>query len=156
MNIRKPINYIAQKILYLFVKAEILPGKIEQLHINPDIPVVYVLDARDWSNLLVLQAECERQGLPLPMDYISSENLKSWHCVYTIAPRQSFISWLQKQPKRSRMLRGIIEILRDNPGQEIQFLPVTVFWGRPVAIQKHWLAVLFADSWGLASRTRKL
>ncbi|RDH86044.1 MAG: glycerol-3-phosphate 1-O-acyltransferase [endosymbiont of Galathealinum brachiosum] len=156
MNIRKSINFVARKVLYLFVKAETLPNKIEQLNINPDVPVVYVLDARAWSNLLVLETECENQGLASPIDHISSENLKSWHSVYTIAPRQPFRTWLQKQPKRSRMLRGIVEILRENPEQEIQFVPVTVFWGRPVAIQKHWLAVLFADSWGLASRTRKL
>ncbi len=156
MNIRKFIDYIARKILYIFVKAEILPGKIEQLHINPDVPVIYVLDARAWSNLLVLETECERHGLPSPIDHIPSDDLKSWHCVYTIAPRQPFRTWLQKQPKRSRMLRGIIEVLRDNPQQEIQFVPVTVFWGRPIAIQKHWLTVLFSDSWGLASRTRKL
>jgi glycerol-3-phosphate O-acyltransferase len=156
MNIRKSINYIARKILYLFVKAEILPNKIEQLHINLDAPVIYVLDARAWSNLLVLETECDHQGLPSPIDRIPSDDLKAWHSVYTIAPRQPFRTWLQKQPKRSRMLRGIVEIMRENPNQEIQFVPVTVFWGRPVAIQKHWLEVLFADSWGLAGRTRKL
>ncbi|KAG1652829.1 Glycerol-3-phosphate acyltransferase [Nymphon striatum] len=52
------------------------------------------------------------------------------------------------------MLRGIIETLHDYPDQEIQFIPVQIFWGRPVATQKHWLQVLFSDSWGLASRTR--
>ncbi len=156
MNIRKPINYIARKILYLFIKAEILPNKIEQLHINPDVPVIYVLDARAWSNLLVLETECEHYGLPSPIDCIPSDELKAWHSVYTIAPRQPFRTWLQKQPKRSRMLRGIVEILRENPDQEIQFIPVTVFWGRPVSIQKHWLQILFADSWGFAGRTRKL
>jgi len=156
MNIRKTINYIARKILYLFVKAEILPSKVEQLHINPEVPVIYVLDARAWSNLLVLETECERQSLPSPIDRIPSGDLKAWHSVYTIAPRQPFRTWLQKQPKRSRMLRGIVEILRENPDRQIQFVPVTVFWGRPVAIQKHWLEVLFADSWGLAGRTRKL
>lgn len=156
MNIRKPINYIARKILYLIVKTEVLPNKIETLHINPDLPIVYVLEARAWSNLLVLEAECARLGLPSPTNRISSADLRAWHSVYTIAPRQPFKSWLQKLPKRSRMLRGIVEILRDFPEQEIQFVPVSVFWGRPVAVQKHWLEVLFADSWGLAGRTRKL
>jgi len=137
MNIRRLVNFIARKILYLFVKTEILPNKIEQLHINPDAPVIYVLDARAWSNLLVLETECERYGLPSPIDHIPLEELRAWHSVYSIAPRQPFRTWLQKQPKRSRMLRGIVEILRENPDQEIQFVPVTIFWGRPVAIQKH-------------------
>ncbi|MCW9012449.1 MAG: glycerol-3-phosphate 1-O-acyltransferase PlsB [Gammaproteobacteria bacterium] len=156
MSIRRGINYVARKILYLWVKSEAVPARAELLNINPDIPVIYVLDARAWSNLLVLEAECDRLNVPSPIDRIPSELLAAWHSVYTIAPRQPFKAWLQKQPKRSRMLRGIVEILRENPEQDIQFLPVTVFWGRPVATQKHWLTLLFADSWGLAGRTRKL
>jgi glycerol-3-phosphate O-acyltransferase len=156
MSVRLAINYFARKLLYLMVKAETLPSNISQLHINPDHPVIYVLEARSWSNLLVLQTECERLGLPSPLSRISAPHLKSWHSVYTIAPRQPFKSWVLKQPKRSRMLRGIVEIQRDHPDEDIQFIPVSIFWGRPVAKQKHWLTVLFADSWGIASRTRKL
>ena len=155
MNIRKPFNYIARKSLYLAVKTEVVPANIERLSINPDAPVIYVLEARDWTNLLVLEAECERLGLPSPLSRIPEPGLDAWHSVYSVAPRQPFKAWLQKQPKRSRMLRGIVEVLRDNPDMEIQFIPVSVFWGRSVAIQKHWLQMLFADSWGIAGRTRK-
>jgi len=156
MSISKPIHYLARKILYLWVKTNVLPSPIDQLGIKPDIPVIYVLETRSWSNLLVLETECNRLKIPTPLDRLSpSPQLNAWHSVYTIAPRQPFKSWLKKQPKRSRMLRGIVEILRDNPEQEIQFIPVSVFWGRPVATQKHWLHLLFADSWRLASGFRK-
>ena len=158
MSLRKPINFIARKILYLWVRTEVLPGKLEQLDIDPEKPIIYVLEARAWSNLLVLEMECERQGLLSPLDRIALPEipqLKAWHSVYSVAPRQPFKAWLQKLPKRSRMLRGIVEILRDYPDQEIQFIPVSVLWGRPVGKQKHWLQILFADSWGLAGRTRK-
>lgn len=154
MSLRKPINYFFRKVLYLWVKTEIIPTTIKQLDINPELPVIYVLETRSWSNLLILEEQCKHLGLPDPLNRISAPELQAWHSVYTIAPRQPFKAWLQKEPKRSRMLRGIIEILRDYPEQEIQFIPVSVFWGRPVATQKHWLQVLFADSWALAGRTR--
>lgn len=156
MSIRLTINYLARKMLYLVVRTDVLPSSIEQLQINPELPVVYVLESRSWSNLLVLEAECAHLGLPSPLSRISSPQLKAWHCVYTVAPRQPFKAWLLKQPKRSRMLRGIVEIQREYPEEDIQFVPVSIFWGRPVAKQKHWLAVLFADSWQFAGRTRKL
>ncbi len=156
MSIGKPLNFLARKILFLWVKTEIIPTDIDQLDIKSDTPVVYVLETRSWSNLLILETECGRLGIPAPLKKIASAQLNAWHSVYTIAPRQPFKSWLQKQPKRSRMLRGIVEILRDNPEMEIQFVPVSVFWGRPVATQKHWLQVLFADSWRLAHGLRKL
>ena len=156
MSIRLTINYFARKALYLVVKTETLPSSIDQLQINPERPVIYVLEARSWSNLLVLQAECARLGLPSPLSRISAPHLKAWHSVYTVAPRQPFKSWVLSKLKRSRMLRGIVEIQRDHPDEDIQFIPVSIFWGRPVAKQKHWLTVLFADSWGIAGRTRKL
>ena len=155
MSLRQTINYPFRKLLYLWVRTEALPNPIDTLDINPEIPVIYVMDSRAWSNLLVLESECDRLGLPSPLRRIASPELQAWHSVYTIAPRQPFKAWLNKLPKRSRMLRGIVEILRDYPDQEIQFIPVSIFWGRPVATQKHWLQVLFADSWRLAGRTRR-
>ena len=154
MSLRSRLNKISRKILYLWVKTEVIPADIKTLDIKPEIPVIYVLETRSWSNLLVLEEKCIELGLPEPLNKINANELDAWHSVYTIAPRQPFKAWLENQPKRSRMLRGIIEILRDNPEQEIQFIPVQIFWGRPVATQKHWLQVLFADSWALAGRTR--
>jgi len=156
MNIKSPFNYIARKFLYLLVKTDIYPSSLDQLDIDPELPVVYVLDARAWSSLLVLETECQRLKLPSPLNRINAPLLSSWHSVYTIAPRQPFKAWLKKLPKRSRMLRGIIEVLRENPEQKIQFIPVSIIWGRSVAKKKHWLSVLFSDSWNLAGRTRKL
>ena len=154
MTFRKIFNHFSRKILYLWVKTEVIPTHIKQLEINPELPLIYVLETRFWANLLLLEEQCKRLGLPDPLKRIAAPELNAWHSVYTIAPRQPFKAWLQKQPKRSRMLRGIVEILRDYPEQEIQFVPVSIFWGRPVATQKHWLQVLFADSWGLVGRSR--
>jgi glycerol-3-phosphate O-acyltransferase len=155
MGILSPLNLVARKILYLAVKAEVLPGDKERLGIDPSLPVVYVLDSRAWSNLLVLEAECDRLGLPLPTSKISTRYLRKLHSIYTVAPKQPFKAWLKKQPKRSKALRSMIKALAEHPEEIIQFVPVSIFWGRPVAKQKHWLKVLFADSWGIAGRTRK-
>lgn len=156
MSLRTSLNIIARKMLFLWVKTEVLPSQISALKIQADQPVVYVLEARAWSHLLVLEQECERLGLPLPMNLIPVANLSSWHSVYTTASREPFKAWLQKQPKRSRMLRGLLEVLRDNPEQDIQFVPVSVFWGRPVGAQKHWYQLLFADSGKITGKVKKL
>jgi len=154
MSLRNSLNYLGRKVLYSWVKTEIIPTDVAKLGIDPDLPLIYVLEARSWTNLLVLEQQCKELGLPAPLDAIDVPQLSEWCSVYTIAPRQPFKAWLEQQPKRSRMLRGIIENLRDLPEQEVQLLPVQIFWGRPVATQKHWAKVLFADSWALAGRTR--
>jgi glycerol-3-phosphate O-acyltransferase len=150
-----PLNYIGRKLLYLWAKVEVVPTSAEQLKLDPDTPVIYVLEQRSWSSLLVLEQECSRLGLISPLARLPTAELRYWHSVYTIAPRQPFKAWLQNQPKRSRMIRGILETLVDNPALDIQFVPVSIFWGRPVAKQKSAIGVLFAHSWGVAGRIRQ-
>ena len=150
-----PLNYIGRKLLYLWAKVEVVPTSIEQLKLDPDKPVIYVLESRSWSSLLVLEHECDLLGLVSPLARLPTPELRHWHSVYTVAPRQPFKAWLQNQPKRSRMIRGILETLLDNPDLDIQFVPVSVFWGRPVAKQKGTLGVLFAHSWEIAGRIRQ-
>jgi len=155
MHFRRFFNLTAGRILGSVIKVRSRPETVDALGIDPAWPVVYVLDDRAWSSLLVLDRECNRLGLPSPLDRIASPYLDRWHSVYTIASRRPFKAWLKKQPKRSRMIRGIVELLREHPDDEIQFVPVSVFWGRPVAKQKNWLDMLFADAWAMG-RARKL
>jgi glycerol-3-phosphate O-acyltransferase len=150
-----PLNYIGRKLLYLWAKVDVVPTSIEQLKLDPDKPVIYVLESRAWSSLLVLENECAELGLTSPLLRLPTPELRNWHSVYTIAPRQPFKAWLQNQPKRSRMIRGILETLHENPDLDIQFVPVSIFWGRPVAKQKHAVTVLFAHSWEIAGRIRQ-
>jgi glycerol-3-phosphate O-acyltransferase len=156
MNLARPLDFIARKLLYLWIRTEVLPTDIASLKIEADVPVVYVLDSRAWSSLLVLEQECRDLGLTSPLARIAEPALRNWHCVYTVLPRQPFKAWLRQQPKRSRMLRGILDALQENPDLDVQFVPVTIFWGRPVAKQQNALTVLFAQSWNLAGRIRKL
>ena len=150
-----PLNYIGRKLLYLWAKVEVVPTSAQQLELDTDKPVIYVLEYRYWSSLLVLEHECARLGLVSPLSRLPTAELRYWHSVYTIAPRQPFKAWLQNQPKRSRMIRGILETLHDNPELDIQFVPVSIFWGRPVAKQKSAIRVLFAHSWEVAGRIRQ-
>ncbi|MDH5711310.1 MAG: 1-acyl-sn-glycerol-3-phosphate acyltransferase, partial [Gammaproteobacteria bacterium] len=155
MHFRRIFNLISGRLLSTAINVRTRPAIIDAIGINPDWPVVYVLDDRAWSSLLVLDKECTRLNLPSPLDNIASPYLNAWHSVYTIAPRRTLMAWLTKQPKRSRMLRGIIELLREHPGDKLQFVPVSVFWGRPVTKQKNWLGILLADAWAMG-RFRKL
>ena len=147
MTIRNTINHLGRKLLYLWIETKVEPDSGKLINIDPNKPVVYVMENRSWTNLLVLEAECKRLNLPEPMNRISSPELANWYSVYTISPREPFKAWMEKKTKRSRMLRGIVETLNEHPDTEIQFVPVSVFWGKPVVKQNRWLPVLFSESW---------
>jgi len=154
MSVRSLFNAFAGRILYLWVKSD-------SMHI-PDAGdssacrnTVFVVEYRSWSNLLVLDHECRNQHLPSPFSKLPAPFLKAWHGVYTVAPKMPFRVWLRRQPKRSTMLMGMLARLKQHPEEDIRLVPVGIFWGRPVAKQRHWLAVLFAESWRIAGRIRK-
>lgn len=155
MSISSTINRLAEKFLYLWVRSNVVPSDIGQLGIDNDKPVVYVLYQRSWSNLLVLSHETSRLSLHSPLARISSKSLHRLHSVYTIAPKLPFKAWLLNQPKRSKMLEQLLDYIESSPANDVQLVPVTFYWGRPVAKQKHWLTLLFSDSWNLAGHTRK-
>ena len=152
MNLTLPFRYIVQKLLYLWIKTEVV--------LTSDKPpenskIIYVLESRAWSDLLVLEKECTDLQLKRPLSRIQHQELKDRHSVYTIAQAQPLKAWLQQETKRSAMLSDIKQVLKENPDLDIYFVPVVVFWGRPVLKQKHWLRVLFSETWGFAGRTRR-
>ena len=67
MSLSRLFNYVSRKLLYIWVRTEVIPADPAQLGLDPDIPVIYVLDVRAWSNLLVLEQEAGRMGLVSPL-----------------------------------------------------------------------------------------
>jgi glycerol-3-phosphate O-acyltransferase len=154
MNLNSPLSFIAQKLLYLWIKTDVIQSNNGKSS-DDNTAIIYVLQSRAWTDLLVVEHECKLLNIARPLTRIKHSALNKWHHVYTVAQAQPLKAWLQQKTKHSSMLSGIYQALKDNPELDVQFVPVVVFWGRPVLKQKHWLHVLFSDTWGLAGRTRR-
>lgn len=154
MKLSSPITYVAQKLLYLWIKTE-TSCTVDLAPSRNNTHIVYVMESRAWSDLLVLNHECSRLQLQKPIARLRHSSLIKWHHVYTVAESQPLRAWLSHETKHSAMLAGLQQALIENPDIDVRFIPVVVFWGRPVLKQKHWLHVLFSDTWGLAGRTRR-
>ena len=161
MTLRRPFNYLARKLLYRWIRPDVVRSPALD-HLPANAAIVYVLDARSWSNLLVLEEECGKQGLPMPLARLDeglrlaeARPLRRWHRVYTIAPRQPLQAWLKNEKKRSRMLAGLLDAVAGSQQLDVLLTPVSIFWGRPVARKRHWLTLLFSETWGIAGRTRR-
>ena len=155
MKLFSPLNFIAQKLLYLWIKTDVIQLQNNQEDAPGSTVMIYVLQSRAWSDLLVVEHECKSLKLTRPLSRIKHKPLDKWHHVYTVAQAQPLKAWFQQKTKHSSMLNGIYQVLRENPELNVMFIPVIVFWGRPVMKQKHWLRILFSDTWGFAGRTRR-
>jgi glycerol-3-phosphate O-acyltransferase len=153
MSSKSRINHILQKLMMLWVRVDILPRDLSA-HSFGDKPVLYVLAARGLSDPLVLEYCTEKLKLPNPFSSLPIKNFKH-HGLYSVASRNPLSDWILNSEKHSLMLEELLTALKNNPELDISVVPVSVFWGRPIVKQRHWLKVLFADSWEVAGRLRK-
>ena len=142
-------------LLFLWVKVEVFPRENPPFDINTSIPTLYVLADRGISDLLVLTHTTNALGLPNPLQRVSIPSAAYHHSVYSIASRNPLVDWIRRRRKQSNLLQDFIYALQSGTPVKLQIVPVSVYWGRPLARQKHWLQVLFSDTWAVASKTRK-
>ena len=149
---KKQFNRFLRWILFLWVRVEVFPDDNPSSVLDPQRPILYVLADRGLSDLLVLTEITQAYGLPDPRDRIPVDALRHHHSVYSIASRSPLIDWIKRRRKHSVMLTEFMQAFSADPDLDLQIVPVSVFWGRPLARQRNWLQVLFADTWALAGR----
>lgn len=142
-------------LLFLWVRVEVFPDNNPAAVMATDRPTLYVLADRGLSELLLLTGIAHSRALPNPQAPFALPALAHHHSVYSVASRSPLIDWIRHRRKHSPMLNDFIDAASRDPSLNFQVVPVSVFWGRPLARQKHFIQVLFADRWALAGRTRK-
>ena len=143
-------------LLFLWVKVEVYPRENPPYDLDPHARTLYVLADRGLSDLLVLTQISNKLSLPSPLQHISVPGGTYYHSVYSLASPNPVIDWLRRRRKQSHLLQDFIDILQSGEPFKLQVVPVSVYWGRPIARQKHWIQVLFADTWSVGGKIRKL
>lgn len=132
--------------------------------VQPEIPadllaacsgtVCYVLERGGLADVLALEQECRRHGLPSPTDPI--EFAGSSGSIRTVILRRRR-GLLVQRPSRngSTLLRRLVDAGVRQPGQTLVFVPVAIYWGRSPDKERSWFKLLFSENWEVAGRTRK-
>jgi len=154
MSLTRRLHRLLKTILFFWVRIDILPKNFLDTAVPHKSPVLYVMAERGLSELLVLEHITENLGLTTPLSPIAIHGFKH-HSVYSIASKNPVTDWITQQKKHSLMLEELIFAIESDEAMDITIIPVSVFWGRAIAIQRHWLKVLFSDTWEVAGRTRK-
>ncbi len=142
-------------LLFLWVKVEMYPRENPPHDLDPNVRTLYVLADRGLSDLLVLTEISHQLNLPNPLQRITIPGSVYYHSVYSIASRSPLTDWIRRRKKHSHLLQDFIDLLQSGEPFKLQIVPVSVYWGRPIAKQKHWLQVLFADTWAVGGKIRK-
>ncbi|PQA48948.1 glycerol-3-phosphate 1-O-acyltransferase PlsB [Amnimonas aquatica] len=146
---------IIRKLMYLWVRVQVLPHDLKLLGIDPDKPICYVLQNRLLSNVLVLDTETRRLGLPRPMRSMRQHGLRERYSLLFLTREQR--NPLARPPHaHSPRLVSLVDAVHADPTLDVQLVPVTILWGRSPEKESSWLKVLFADSWATPTALKQL
>jgi len=134
-----------------WVQARTLPkDPLKEAGIDPSRPVCFVTATGSLSDLIVIDEQCRRLGLPRPRYQASALRDGS---VPRAGAVHMFLSSLRlfQADRESRKeilhpLTRMVESARTHPGFNVQLVPVSVFWGRnPGKSEQSIMKLLFFD-----------
>jgi glycerol-3-phosphate O-acyltransferase len=126
MNLTDRLFYAMRKILFLWVRTEV----INLAEIDTQKPVYYVLPTQSLSDHCTLEQECLRLGLP------SS-------CAQNVLYLNS-TNWFGRKKTRLEKLK---QLMSDAQLHDIQIVPVTILWGRSRTREESLIKALLSATW---------
>lgn len=144
-----------RKILFLWVRTDVSGNSLETLGIDPDRPVCYVLQYASLSSRLVLEQEVLNTDLPGAESSLPVKNGPN-HSFFFLYGRNGGRLTRRRTPVQTSEFRELVHHGIEHPEQDVQIVPVSLFWGRSPDKEKSLVKLVLSDSWSVAGRLQKL
>ena len=153
--LRRLIFGALRRLLYLWVRSETINQSSMSLNLDRSRPVFYALPSPALTDLAVLDHECTKAGLPRPVLPVAVGTLHEPAGFFYLTPDPD---WLGRHDKRGAppALERVIAAVSQHAEEDAQIIPVSVFWGQTPASESSPWKLLFADSWAVTGRLRRL
>lgn len=143
-----------RKLLYLWVRTQVLPNAVSELGLDAGKPVVYVLQRRFLPNALVLSRETEALGLPPVWAAQTLPDGLAGHSFFFLSAENGW--WQRKAEPYAPLLRKLVQAACTRPEFEVQLVPVTILWGRAPEHANSILKLIFADGWRIRGSFKQM
>jgi len=144
-----------RKILFLWVRTDVSGNDLEALGIDPDKPVCYVLQYASLSSRLVLEQEVLSAELPGAESSLPVKNGPN-HSFFFLYGRTGGRLRHRRTPAQTSEFKALVHHGLEHPEQDVQIVPVSLFWGRSPDKEKSLVKLVLSDSWSVAGRLQKL
>ena len=141
-----------RSILCLWVKAKALPKPFDDLQIDRDKPICYIIDSYALSSLLILDRACEDQNLPRPLWPMQTGASTEPRSYLALRRKKGLIIRRTEVRSHSATLKGLVEQVCEGQADDIQLVPVTVLIGRAPDTETGLAKIFFTESWDLGGR----
>jgi len=114
----------------LLIRNKVIPSDLEQeLGIDKNKPIIYLLKTQSATDLVALQKAVEGLGLPDPVAQIHINQHTHERTLYLEQP-QKVVSRKIHNTRIYKQFTHIFKLQRQNPDMDLQIVPVSIFWGR--------------------------
>ncbi len=157
MNIRglfsRPLYWLAGKVFSIWARPAVQPELPAEYITDKDAAVCYVLETGGLADVLALERECAKHGMPSPTESFEFCGVKESRRFVVMRRLKGF--WVRRPSKQgSRRLMRLVEGAA-NCEQELLLIPVAIYWGRSPEKERSLFKLLFTENWDVIGRTRK-
>jgi glycerol-3-phosphate O-acyltransferase len=143
---------LLRSVLHLWVKARLLPEPFEDLELDLDKPICYVIDSYQLTTLLILDRVCEDNGLPRPLWPLRLSTGVEPRSYLALRRKKGLIIRRTEVRSHSETLKRLVENVCDGEEPDIHLVPVTVLIGRAPDKETGITKIFFTESWEIGGR----
>ncbi|WP_067514758.1 glycerol-3-phosphate 1-O-acyltransferase PlsB [Endozoicomonas ascidiicola] len=152
ITLNRYVFHSLRKLLSTWVRTTVENNSAQSLGLNPEKPVVYVMHQRSLTDLMVLESECIKAGLPRPYHTIDASHPES-KAHFFLSQHEGLI--LQRtRPESPELLEKLVSEV-ESQQKDIQLVPVTILWGRSPDKEQSAFKLLFDWNFSLGGRFSK-
>jgi glycerol-3-phosphate O-acyltransferase len=153
---RNGLFRLNQRLIHTLVTTKIIGPTANDLNLDNSKPIVYALQYQSFGQELVISQIISDAGLTSTLDTHIGDQKKIINPFFSSYKRAGAPFKKRGIPLVSKRLVRWIDFIRDQPEQDIQIIPVTVFWGRSPDKERSFVKIWSQSSGKLGGRLSTL
>jgi glycerol-3-phosphate O-acyltransferase len=139
--------------LSAYARPHVVPDDLARRYAGFGKPLCYVLETRGVTDERVIRRVCLANGLPDPVASLDGGFAPERATIFLERRAGFFGDRIDRRIPPS--MRHLVRLGVQDPSLELEFIPVTVLWGRAPDKERSWIRALFVETWERAGWVRR-
>jgi glycerol-3-phosphate O-acyltransferase len=154
--IKNGLFRLNQRLIHTLVTTKIIGPAVKDLNLDSSKPIVYALQYQSYGQELVIDKVISNANLANTLNTQIGNQHKLINPFFSSYRRAGAPFRKRGVPLVSKRLTRWIDLIREQPEQDIQIVPVSVYWGRSPDKERSFLKIWLQSSGKLGGRLSTL
>ncbi len=150
-------NGFFSRLLNIWVKSDVVGIQdAKENGLDAEKIIFYALPLRSYAASLVLNQVSKRHSLPKALEPVEINGVEFPNRIVFLSKPEG--GWFKRRalPYLHKSVPDIVKVSQENPEQDIQVVPVNVFWGREPKKEKSLIKIWLGDAWSIPGPFRRI